>query len=59
MFERERMIKEPEAELEEFQRQDDEEERTGIFDMKAERVNIESNEAQAMELEANMLEAER
>ena len=31
----------------------------GIFDVKAERVETESNEARAMELEAQMFEAER
>ena len=32
---------------------------TGIFDMKAENVKNESNEARAMELEAQVFEAER
>ena len=32
---------------------------TGIFDVKAERVETESNEAQAMELEAQVFEDER
>ena len=32
---------------------------TEIFDMKAERVETKSNEAQAMELEAQVFEAER
>ena len=32
---------------------------TGIFDVKAERVETKSNEVQAMELEAQMFEAER
>ena len=32
---------------------------TGIFNMKAERVETESNEARAMELEAQVFEAER
>ena len=32
---------------------------TGIFDMKAERVETESNEARAMELEAQVFEVER
>ena len=32
---------------------------TGIFDMKSERVETESNEARAMEIEAQVFEAER
>ena len=48
------MIKELEAELEVFQREAGEEEQTGIFDMKAERVETENNEAQAMKLEAQV-----
>ena len=32
---------------------------TGIFDVKAERVDTKSNEARAMELEAQVFEAER
>ena len=33
--------------------------KTGIFDVKAERVETESNEARAIELEAQVFEAER
>ena len=58
-FEQVRMIKEMEAKFEVLQREAKEEEQTGIFDVKAERVETESNEARAMELEAQMFEAER
>ena len=58
-FEQVRMIKEMEAMFEVLQREAKEEEQTGIFDVKAERVETESNEARAMELEAQMFEAER
>ena len=42
-----------------MQRDAEEEEQTGIFDVKAERVETEINEAQAMEIKAQMFEAER
>ena len=42
-----------------MQRKAEEEEQTGILDVKAERVETKSNEARAMELEAQMFEAER
>ena len=48
-----------EDKLELLQREADEEEQTGIFDVKAERVETKSNEARAMEIEAQMFEAER
>ena len=41
-----------------LQREAEEEYQTGIFDVKAERVDTKSNEAQAMELEAQMFKAE-
>ena len=53
------MVKELEAELKVLQREAGEEEQTGMFDVKAERVETESNEARAMEIEAQMFEAER
>ena len=40
-------------------REAEEEEQTGIFDMKAERVETKSNKARAMELKAQIFEAER
>ena len=57
-FDKARMIKELEAKLKVLQREDEGEERTGIFNMKAERTYIESNKAKTMELEAQMFEAE-
>ena len=59
MFEQARMIKELEAKLKFLQREAKEEEQTGIFDVKAERVKTESNEARVMELEVQIFEAER
>ena len=53
------MIKELEAKLEVFQGEAEEEEQTGIIDVKAERAETESNEARAMESEAHMFKAER
>ena len=50
------MIKELEAELDLLQREVEEEEQTGIFDVKAERFETKSNEVRAMELEAQMFE---
>ena len=44
-FEQVRMIKEQEAELEVLQREAEEEEQTGVFYVKAERVETESKEA--------------
>ena len=41
-----------------LQREAEEEYQTGIFDVTAERVDTKSNEAQAMELEAQMFKAE-
>ena len=55
-FEQARMIKELEAELDLLQREVEEEEQTGIFDVKAERFETKSNEVRAMELEAQMFE---
>ena len=52
-----RMTKELGAKIEVFQKEDKEEEQTGIFYMKAERVKTESNEAREMELKAQVLEA--
>ena len=49
-FEKERMIKEQEAELEVLQRGSEEEEQTGIFGVKSERVETKSDKARAMEL---------
>ena len=46
------MIKELEDKIEVFQREAEEEEQTGIFGVKAERVETESNKARAMKLEA-------
>ena len=54
-----RMIKELEAELEVFQREAEEEDQTGIFNVKSERAETKSNEARAMELEAQVFETER
>ena len=51
-FEQARTIKELEAELKVLQREAEEEEQMGIFNVKAGRVETESNEARAMELEA-------
>ena len=51
-FEQARTIKELEAELKVLQREAEKEEQMGIFDVKAGRVETESNEARAMELEA-------
>ena len=42
-----------------MQSKTDEEEQTRIFDVKAERVETKINKAQAMEIEAQMFEAER
>ena len=53
------MIKELESKIEVFQREAEEEDQTGIFDAKAERVETESNKARVMELEVQMYEAER
>ena len=58
-FEQLRIIKELEGELEVFKKETKEEERMGIFDVKAQRVEKKSNKAQAMELEAQMFEEER
>ena len=58
MFDKSRMIKELEAELEALKREAEEEEQTGIFDVKAERVDNKSNKAQAMGLEEQMFEVE-
>ena len=58
-FEQARMVKEQEAELEVLQREAEEEEQTGIFDVRTERVETKSNEARAMEFEAQMFKAER
>ena len=58
-FDQARMIKELEDEIGLLQRWEEEEEQTGILDVKAERVETKSNEARAMELEAQMFEAER
>ena len=58
-FDQARMIKEQEVELEVLQREVDEEEQTGIFDVKSERVETKSNGMRAMELEAQTFEAER
>ena len=59
MFDKSRMIKELEAELEALKREAEEEEQTGIFDVKAERVDTKSNEALAMELTGQMFEADK
>ena len=48
-----------EDELKVLQRDAEDEEQTKIFDVKAERVETEINEARAMELKAQMFEAER
>ena len=48
------MIKEIEANTKVLQREAEEEEQTGIFDVKAKRVKTKNNEAQAMELEAQV-----
>ena len=53
------MIKEQEAKLEVLQRESEEVEKTGIFDVNAERVDTKSNEMRAMEIEAQMFKAER
>ena len=58
-FDQASMIKELEAELEVFQREAEEEEQTGIFGVKAERVDNKSDKTRAMELEAQIFEAER
>ena len=58
-FDQARIIKELEAKLEVFQREVEEEKRTGIFDVKEERFYFESNEDRTMELEAQMFEVER
>ena len=42
-----------------MQRETDEEEQTGIYDVKTERVETEINEGRVMEIEAQMFEAER
>ena len=42
-----------------MQRGGEEEDQTGIFDVKAEKVETKINEAREMELEAQMFEAER
>ena len=57
-FAKARMRKVLEATLKVLQREDEGEERTGNFNMKAERTYIESNKAKTMELEAQMFEAE-
>ena len=54
-----RIIKELESNIELLQREAGEEEQTGILYVKAERVETESNEARAMELEAQMFDPER
>ena len=59
MFEQARMIKEQDTKIKVLQREVEEKEQTDIFDLKAERVNTKSNEARAMELEAQMFEAKR
>ena len=53
------MIKELEVELKVLQREAKEEERMGIFDVKAERFEVESNESQAMEIKVQIFEADR
>ena len=53
------MIEELEAELKVLQREAKEEERMGIFDVKAERFEVEINEAQAMEIKVQIFEADR
>ena len=53
------MIKELEAELKVLQREAKEEERMDIFDVKVERFEVESNEAQAMEIEVQIFEADK
>ena len=53
------MIKELEAELGVLQREAKEEERMGIFDVKVERFEFESNEAQAMEIKVQIFEADQ
>ena len=58
-FDQAMMIKELEAEFEVLQTEAQKEEQAGIFDVKAERVETESNEARVMELESQMFEAER
>ena len=47
-FDKERVIKELEVEIGVLDRGDKEEDQTGIFDVKAERVETKSNEARAM-----------
>ena len=47
-FEQARMIKELKSEIKVFQKEEEEEYPTGIFDVKAERVETKSNEARAM-----------
>ena len=42
-----------------MQREAEEEDQTGIFNVKEERVKTKSNEARAMEIEAQMFEAKR
>ena len=58
-FEQVRTIKELDAELEVLQREAEEDDQMGIFYVKAERVDTEGNEAQAMNIKAQMFEAER
>ena len=58
-FEQTGIIKELEAKIEVLQREAEEEDQMGIFNVKAERVETKSNEAQGMELEVQMCEAER
>ena len=53
------MIKELEAEIKVLQREAKEEERMGIFDVKVERFEVESNEAQAMEIKVQIFEADK
>ena len=58
-FDKAKMIKELEDELEVLQREAEEKVKMGAFDVKAERVDTESNKTRAMELEVQMFEAER
>ena len=53
------MINVMEAELKVLQREAKEEERMGILDVKAERFEVESNEAQAMEIKVQIFEVDK
>ena len=59
MSDQARIIKELEAELEVLQREAKGEEQTGIFGVKAEMVQTESNKTRAMEFKAQVFETER